>query len=180
MSKLAMVAVSETYGDVEKLLHKIVWKFQKKHGGCHDELMAEANFLFMKAYGSMSKTQNRTLRFTTWLSKIVWYGLLDHLNSVIKWQTRLPRTSETALDRIRSKDSFNMDAFVDNLSPDAKVVAKLAVNPPPDILLSAKHGHGRHNGTTMRRALVEFLSDICWATERITESFHEIQEVLGS
>lgn len=175
------VAAAETYLDVEKLLHNVVWKFQRRYGGCHEELMAEANYCFMERYRNADPVYGA--KWTTWLTRKLWYALLDYMNRKMRYCAKFPKGSqkdnEYSLQHLKSRESFDKDGFLDELSEDARLVATLALEPPPDVLINSQEGYKTENGCKIEMALIEFLRDLGWATKRIFESFEEIRKALS-
>lgn len=174
-------ACSETYHDVEKLLHDVVWKFQRKYGGSHDELMAEANYQFMERYRGAYGGQREEygVKWTTWLRQKVWFHLLDYQDKKIRHGQRLQPCSETKLANLPGRGTFDWERFLGELSCDAQVVLQIGVEDPiPDVVEAAKGGYSTGNGKKITQALYEVLLDMGWDETRILRAFAEIKGAL--
>jgi hypothetical protein len=156
-------AITETYGEVDKLLHFTVHKFIRKYGGDYDTLRADANWHFLSAYLSFKPSKSK---FSTWVSYRVHMGLLASKRDDKKrahYLKPLPtklyaRTESTARQLAR------------DLSDDAGAIIRLVLN-----IIPASFFRRRHN---KRQALVEYLTGLGWSEAKIERSFAELREEL--
>ncbi len=72
--------LTETYDNVKYLIFKIVWKFKGRYGGNFEELLAEANLLYILAYDTHDETLSA---LSTWLYTKIWKGLLSNLRNTV-------------------------------------------------------------------------------------------------
>lgn len=169
-------AATETYTDVERLIAKLVWKYSADWGPFRDseEIRAEANLVFVKAFHEYDRSRSE---FTTCLQFKIWKWFQNRMRKHYAELHRM-RMETANLNLITRKQSrFHLPDLIDELSSDAATIVRLIVDTPNDLRHILKH---RHSGTAInvRWALAEFLKDLGWTVERITESFTEIKEAL--
>lgn len=169
------MAISETYLDAQQLMKDTVNKFKWRYGGNEEDLLSEANQVFMRAWANHNPACGK---FLPWLRYEIWHNLLSTARNIAKKAERLQRQYQN-LDTVVQVERFNMDAFVGDLSKDAAMIAKLVVEPPIDVMLTAAQFKGMKNPFSVRAAIVEYLKDFGWAMSRITRSFNEITEALS-
>ncbi len=174
-------AMTETYEDTKNLIFETCWKFQKGHGGDIEELIAEANKLFVLAYDSYD---SRKSQFTTWLTTSIKNGLKRFTQT--EW-----RQSHPSLSRIKehnpyqeyeSTESFSVLELLDEMEKDAHIILQLFLDTPRDIFQSAVVGgkKSKHIQICMRKRLRNRLRQLGWNIRRITESFEEIAKAIQS
>lgn len=169
-------AKTHTYDDVKRLIYQTVHRFYKRYGGDLQELQAQANLIFLESYESHDPEK---AQFSTWLVFTLWKRLQGNLRRDLRHRELAPTV---ALGNITMPDRthFDLDQFMDELSEDARTVASLVLDLPMDIRLSLetrKQRKGWDRQTpceNIKGALVEFLWDLGWTTQRIGESFREI------
>ncbi len=170
-----MTTIDQTYPKVERMVQQIVWRFRANHGGEFDELMAEASLHFVRAYEEYEEGHGATP--LTWVRFKVTKGLLETARQMSKREALLPRT-ELDWDCQPQPSRFDIERFLADLSEDAQTTVRLIIEPPPDVIFNAHQSYGPNNPQSLRAAVEEFLADIGWGVERITESFSEIAEAL--
>lgn len=168
---MSTLACDTTYKDTENLITYTCWKFHKSHGGDFEELKAEANKLFLKAYSNFDYTKSS---FGTWLYYIIWRGLLS-------WSAKESRQTQyykntVDVDVPDKTSNWSLSDFMEELTSDARIVAMLAIDTPKEIIdiVEAKGGEIRNIRSTIRQYLVT----MGWGSKRITESFNEIRTCL--
>lgn len=178
MSKLARMAMEETFSDLEPLLHQVVHKFSRRYPGIpHDELFSVACERFVAAY----RSNKRYTKLSTWLTNMVWWGLLDYYRSEAKQHRRntpISSCPDNPLATLQARPRREFRHFLGDLTDDARFVALLATNLPPDIKLEARRRRPKAKEPVCQHALKEFLADLGWAAQRIAESFEEIRRAL--
>jgi len=185
---------NETYEEVEMLVYSIVHKFKKKYGGDFEELLSEANYLFLLVYDSYCESIGE---FTTWLHFRIWKGLLDHLGKDIKLRKNiiygdLDSTGDYGKDSQDINNDFNQipqnkiqetcqqNHFMLNLksylSMESKDVIRLVLDMPNDLLImSMKKGNSPRN---VKSSLRQYLKERGWKKTEINDCFSEIKEAL--
>lgn len=168
--ELVMRPIEETFAEMEQKIVAWVRRFERTKGGQFTELLSIAYDAFMHA--------SRTYRpekgpYEHWLKFTVWTEMLEVLRKDMGRNNRLPRR---ALDfaNYAAKSHFDSEVFVNELTSDAAIVARLALESPAEL------GHaGRSPNPVRRRGAIEaFLARLGWAAERISDSFTEIREAL--
>ena len=170
MNRLAQDAAAHTYRDVEKLIYNVIHLFQRRFGGDFYELLSEANMAYLLALQSYRKDGGAS--FSTWTQTKVWYRLMDWLRG----KMRQRRTEALDEDMFERKSEFSFEDFVAGLSPDARLVMRLTINTPTEILCVAVEMGGEPRN--FKEATREFLRELGWANSRILESFEEIRKAL--
>jgi hypothetical protein len=175
---LAETPASVSYHDVEKLIHYICGMFNRRFGGDYEEQVSEANVTYQKVYLSFDPAKGS---FTNLLCQSIW----RRLTSLNRKGMRHYTLSLDAYDG----DNCLMDGLADptppatrakelleDLSPDARLVAGLVISPPDAIetIAKGKGGFPANWSSTVRA----YLRDMGWATARIAESFDEIRRAL--
>ncbi len=175
---ITLDATTETYRDIRNLIFDTVWKFQKQYGGDFDEMVAEANLIYMKCF--ISHNPNKS-RFSTWLRFHLWKGLID-FKRFIREENKYVR-----IERFEEIENFHLYPapsyiplwdLVSELSNDAKTIVSLILE-PPGIMQSAALRKGTAP-CNIKRALQIHLSYILgWSANQIKDSFQEITTVLN-
>lgn len=163
-------AITETYLDVEKLIHATVWRFYRQHGGDVEELLSIAHERFAESYHGYDGDKGQ---FTTWLTTSIWWGLKqsqrqDAHKRVYPDLNRLPAR------RIAPE----IEAVLGELSEECRMVALLAINPPEDVKFTARCGRGEDKPASIRHGIKHYLRDMGWTNERVHTVFATIREAL--
>lgn len=170
LTKTERKVCEQTYADVEKLIAKTCWQFAKRFGGDVEELIADANTHFMRAYMAASFDSSKS-KFSTWVRTIVWRGLISDAR-----HNRRHRV-EMDLDLLEGAcERPTIDALFEDISEDARIVVALAIQTPDALydVAMARGGCPRN----FRGAIRDYLEGLRWTAERITESFAEIKDAL--
>lgn len=178
--------ITETYLDVEKLIHHICNLFRLNHGGDFDEMVGEANLIYMKVYEKWRR--GRGSKFTSYLCTSIYRRLLDLKRISIRkskiWNTSIndfERENARSVDDLSimedKKSQFDTNDFFEELTADARVILQFALEEPKELKekVIARGGHNRRNWKT---TIKEYLKEIGWTARRITESFEEIRRAL--
>lgn len=166
-----MDPATETYLENLNLLHHLVWTFQRKYGGDHDELMAQANLHWWKAYCSYDPHKGSFAKRVAW---IVMMELWKTKRSELKYQQRLNsqrfnRKQHDVVDRRFMEDL--------GLSEDGKYALKMAV--PAAQKPSPGHNPSHwYSKKYRRKVLSQMLQETGWCSIRVGETFREIKSVL--
>ncbi len=162
------MTITQTYYTVEKLIHRTTYYYSKKLKVNYEDLFCLAQEVFMKAQKAWK--QNRTANFKTYLN-----------NALRRTFSRLPRAirplhcPDHDFNTITTRERFDFNSLLENVSQDAKEMMKLAINPPLEVQwLSGR----QHNPNQVRNALKQFLRNLGWSNRRIFQSFTEIQNAL--
>lgn len=178
--------LEETYLDLQRMVIKIVSKAHKRYGGDWDELMSEANRLFVLA---CKRHDPKRGSITTCVYIAVMRGLNDRYRRECK---RLKGCHEISLDSIQmgEEDERHIEIFIKELqdtasdikhllmeiSDDAKCVVDLVLFPPRDLQEEIK---ACKNSTIKRRCIEEYLRfTLKWTRFRIRKVVQELREAL--
>lgn len=170
-SRQGRAAAEETYLDVQDLLRKQVWDLVKAYGGDFDELMAEANFLFVEAY----RGYRGEVPFSVWIRNWVRWALTDQIRIKLSHQQRYEVVDEHLLTKTYS--AWTPKSLLEELSEDAAMIVRLVLDTPSEIaiVVSGKGGQPRNFRSTIR----SYLGSIGWSAQHISETFDEIRRVLA-
>ena len=172
---------AETYEDIKLLIKNVIWKFIKQYGGVFDELEAEANFTFVKAYKMYNEKDRRNVKFTTYLHNSIWNSLM-----VFKFKHPSFKNVKNNADEILSiipikKSKFSIVDFIDELTEDSKTILALIFDLPNDLQITIKKEcieKGNKN-KKVKSCISNYLSDkIGWTDIQIKTSFNEIAEII--
>lgn len=193
---MAATATDKDYHKYEKLLMWTVHKFIETHGGDFDELMGEANMMFLKVRQIYEDAEEheRTSSFSNYLRFRVYKHFLECHRNETRHRRIAPVISIQELERnIESNTGepsditeialpapvhkFWLFEFLDELSEDAKLVTRLAVDTPIGLNnIMLRNGGRPHN----RKAVIRhYLSARGWDPQRIAQSFSEIATALS-
>ena len=171
-------AASVTFEDVHGLIRTIVYRFEERYGPyCEvQEMRAQANCIFMEAWHSYDENQSA---FTTWLSNLIWYGLLDHRKRICKLpQQESGEDVVTSAQRTNDPARFNLAILLGDMTADARIIAGLVVDSPESfrkaLLIDSKEPSPR----SVRKGLRAYLKGIGWNVHRVNRGFQEIREAI--
>lgn len=160
------LSLSESYLSVERLISSTCRKFLKRYNLDEQEVFSEAGVAFLKATESFNPAKGT--KFSTWIR---WKLYKDLMSLARKQRQSLPLDSiqEPATER-----KFFLREFLEDLSEDTRMVAKMALNTPKEILQAMR----RDTTYDLRIAIWQHLREIGWSTRKIIESFSEIRRAL--
>ncbi len=175
---ITLDATTETYWDIRNLIFDTVWKFQQQYGGDFDEMVAEANLIFIKYFLSHNSD---TSQFSTWLHFGLWKGLID-FKRFIREQNKY-----TIIKHLEEIENFYEYPVVQeyrtwellfDLGEDAKIIVQLILNLPDDLqktIIAQKESQT----LSKRKLMIHLASLLGWSYGRIKESFQEITAILN-
>ena len=79
---MTLLSQRKNYKQVRSLILDTCNRFQNKHGGDFNELVAEANLCFVIAYNDYDPARSQ---FSMWLRWKIWHGLLDMTKKNASW-----------------------------------------------------------------------------------------------
>ena len=172
------VAVTETFLEVQPLIHDFVNQFYTRYRIDKDRLVSAAYLGFMQAYDSYDP---KIAEFTTWVGTKVQNRLRDEVRRYVK-EYKKYRTGheEDYLESVpvpAPPPEFDEQAFLQKLTEDAKVVAALVLTKPIDVQLLLRQ-LGPESPANWRQAMREYLTEIDWSPERVRKSFLEVKGAL--
>jgi len=175
---ITLDATTETYFDIQNLIFDTVWKFQRQNGGDFDEMVAEANLIYMKAF--LSHNPNKS-QFSTWLRFALWKGLIDFRRFIREENRYINIKHFEEIENFHLYPASTYIPFWDlisELSDDAKTIVDLILE-PPEIMQSAalRKGNAPCNIKTALRTHLSYV--LGWSANQIKNSFQEIAAVLN-
>jgi hypothetical protein len=190
MNTTSVNPVEQTYLDVELLIKTTVHKFQRQYGGDFDDMMGEANLVYMKAY--MTYNSSKAV-FSTWLCNCIWNKLLN--NMIMKYREK----NTTKGRRVKvlsynygyeeSPEKFifesitdtppNMTDILDMLQDDAKYIADLVLNPEKASTVYSMYC----SEFSCRKSLLDGITkhlkqDLNWSRKRILEAYTSLKKII--
>ena len=169
-----MNAITETYHDVKLWIRQTVQDYRRAAGGDIEELQAEAAVHYCKAFHNYDRAR---AAFTTHVRFVVMKGLQETGRNHIKKDANRRKYKNLALEPARHR--ADVLAWASTLSPDARCLIQLALEPVNDISMEAgmRRG-GRNNPNALRSALYEYMRGAQWSAKRIATAFKEIADNL--
>lgn len=160
--------IAATYKDVEGVIHKAVQRHIKNYGGDYEDLLAQANLIFMKIYKDFDPDKGmfgKRVRF------IIEKRLVDSHRREWKVNPKDRRESNgefySPVDHYPQKSRFNIKNLMENISDDAKIAVNLALGiadeQKPDVT---------------REVLIELLFSLGWSGQRVNDAVNEVRGAL--
>lgn len=174
------MAMTDTFEDCKEILERDVALHYRRYGGDLEELRSEANMQFVEAYVRYEPSRGD---FLTWCSFRVKKELYERFvrRPTQKANRKLHQQNHDMDLHAEEDRDFWLMEFLDSLSPDAVVVAKLFLEGVPlDIRLHAMERAGKKNYTsrTLLCATREYLHDLGWSKRHANHVFDEIRSAL--
>ena len=166
-------AAEETYGEVEDYIRWQVWDLVRRYGGDFEDMMAEAASVFVAAYQTYQPGGGHP-PFTIWLRNFVRWTLIDELRIRLKHQARHDPVDPAAVPR--TYGTFSPAGFAEELGDDARLVVKLVVDTPAE-LLDIVQGKG-NQPRNFRSSIRQYLAEAGWTAIRVAAAFREIQRAV--
>lgn len=171
-------ALATTYEDSLEVIRRTVAIFHSRFSGDFEELMCEANILFMLSYDSWEEAKGN---FENWLTYRIRRGLMDTLRKA-QYRKACAKMEPLIQDPMDQMDFLPFDQEAMEVSADAKLVCRLLFDTPRDLAeaifaTDVEDALDKSTGRT-RFVLGQGLAKIGWTVDRISETFTEISEVL--
>lgn len=170
--------LEEAYLDYQKLIFDVVHKFIARYGGDFEELLGEANLIFILAFNSYNY---KAAKFSTWLYSSLWHGLQDYKRKEYRTTHFKNHSNKVSFefeeDNHPVTTSNEIIDLFDEFSNDAKEVIHLIFNAPPSISNKAL----RKSKPRITKGVVKnyIHQRFGWKHDNINKVFQEIQEVLN-
>ena len=146
-----MSNAEQAYESVRKLIGKIIKSHQQRFGGSWDDLLSEANELFMLAHTSYDPARGT---YAKRIAYKVWYGLLEKLRSQTTERRKFVPLSAVQGEIYRDSDT--------EISDETRRAINIALEMP--------------NPTKTR--LKKELRSLGWNQEAINQTFMEARQFL--
>lgn len=158
----------EAYWQCRHLIQGVVNHFLKRYPGLDEEkLMSDAHYAFMIAY---QKHDPEKGPFGQRVCGVLRHILLDGMKEEITAHTRNTPQDPSLLNLLSDSRGMDLMSRVSELSEDAKLVVRLALDLPTK----------RKGPAALRTLLVGELNKKGWNGPRIVKVFREIGEALSS
>jgi len=166
--------MEQRYESVFFLVKSTAATFARRYNCSFQDCLSEANKCFVEAFLSYTKDKSK---FSTWIRNKIWYGLMTWRRESSKY---LSRNKQTVFldDDVPQSSSFSLQAFVEDLSDDARKAVELAVFPTKDMEREFKKNK-RNQLWGMRKIIRRKLhKEFGWRHKRIDRAFKEVREAL--
>lgn len=181
LDRLDRIAAEDAYHECKEIIRLTVRRFYLQYGGDEEAYMSQSNEIFLNAFGKYDPATCQ-ISFKAHVKRCIWFQLLDTYRNRLRGQRLIPREPKAILENVsvptEEEDfEFNLAAFLQRLSDDARLVAGLTVTMPPELaaVAAAKGGQPRNIRSTIR----EHLQHAGWLSVQVTEAFAEVAEALG-
>ncbi len=166
--------VLEDYNNTRKLVGHIVRKVQYRYGGDCEEMMADADEYWWRAYTTYDSTRGTDLK--TWIYWQVW----GHLTTE---KRREKVHNVTQYERLQGDEQivqhqFDMGKLMLRLSSEAQQVVLLTVDLPIPIVKIKCSVNNPTFHDRKREAIKQYLRNCGWNRKQIDGVFQEIAEAL--
>lgn len=155
------------FESIEKLIYGMARSFNRAYGADFDDLLSEAQQVYLAA----RESYNGESKFSTWLQCKLQYAFMDYVRN------RKTHTSVHYLElSMKEEPTFNLEEFASKLSEDAKLVLKLSLDSPPELVDLMNR---LRSDLPTKTILMRFLSvHFRWFKTRAFAAFNEISEAL--
>lgn len=176
-------SLNQLYPLYEKLIYSTCWRFKKRFGGEFDELVGEANLIYVnevKRYYETTMDSNKgELPLSSWLAQKIWFGLTNKRNRhENKWANMVEHDEEKHPTHESAARHFGFVDLMDELSSDAKHMVNMLLDSPPH--LKALIEDNNDSMRTIKYTLTKYLKTRGWGVTRIKHTFREIAKVVNS
>lgn len=172
--------LEETYKDVQKLIFATAWDFWNIYGGSIDDLIGQANLIFIEALDDYDSS--RGTKLTTWVAFRIKKGMLDYRRN--QNRNKYKPTYFSIVERPLkiyplSDKEFSVMELLDELGQDAHIVLQLFFDTPREIMVDIRNSHQRidYVQAAVRNRLRNRLRQMGWTMKRIRKAFDEIKGV---
>lgn len=167
--------IAETYKDVERLIIQIVWRFWRTYGGDLDDLMGQANLIFIAALDSYNS--NRRTKLSTWIAFKIKRGLYDYMRQGNGYKPTT-RIDDDFVEKFPATNkNFSVMELLDEMEQDAYIVLQLFLETPRDVMVNILNKNGRidHVQSAVQNRLRNRLRQMGWTVKRIRKAFEELK-----
>lgn len=157
--------MTEAYQQCQHLVKGIVIRYLQHYGGEQEEIQSRANLAFTDAYLRYDPSRGS---FGQRVNGVVWNVLLEGRRRDARHNGG--RFSEAVpLEQIPNPTQFDLTEFIDDLSPDAQYVVRLAL----EVSMS-------QNRQAPLSTLITTLGNQGWRGDRIVATIRQIREALAA
>jgi len=174
-SELRKNVLEETYEDVQKLIFGVVWKFWSLYGGCIDDLIGQANLIFIDAFDRYDSSKG--VKITTWIAYKINKGLFDYMRKGNGYEPHTQIDGEFVEMFAAPNKNFSVMELLDKMGQDAHIVLQLFLETPRETIVGIRNDYDRidHVQAAIRKRLRNRLRQMGWTARRIKEAFDQIK-----
>jgi DNA-directed RNA polymerase specialized sigma subunit len=174
--RLRKDVLTETYEDMKNLIFDTTWKVQRTFGGDIDDLMGQANLLFIQAFDSYDETK---AKLTTWIASYITTGLRLYLTKERKQKYIIVDFRE--IEIAQAPNTFCITELIDEMEQDVHIIVQLFLETPKDVIISFldEDNHMRHLQGHLKRRIKNRLRQMQWNVKRIKKAFEEIKTIIN-
>ena len=167
--------IKQWYSNNKRHIDITVNRISFDNGIDHDDLMSEANMIFLKCSESYERVQKKGITFDTFFSRSLTWGLYRHV--------RRTRAKEKCISAhasgMKTSTAFDdtdimLRSVIENMSRDARMCV--------DIIMDRKEQYEKIETNRVRggrKILAAYLTkEKGWTHRRVKKAFHEIQEAI--
>lgn len=180
-SKRREWVLETTWEGVEKLMADTAHKFIRKYGSpSFEDALGIGHVVFMRVMNHDDPVHYRRGKgsFSGWLRFKFWHALLEDKEKEARRHAICPRDWSVDISRYEVAEApgpGGLTALLDDLPADARVVAKLVLNPPLDLRFELV---GRPN-QSVKQVLMCYLVESGWSRSRVVDCFERIADALA-
>ena len=174
-SRLHKEILTEAYKDMQKLIAGVAWNFWSIRGGDLDDLIGQANLIFIDAFNTYDPS--RGTKLATWLTFKIKRGLFDYIRNGNVYEQHTSIDDEFAeIYPALSKD-FSVMELLDEMEHYAHIVLQLFLETPKEIIIKVLNKQRRidHTQAHLRNRLMNRLRQMGWTVRRMRAAFEEIK-----
>lgn len=167
--------LTETYKDMQKLVAGAAWNFWYIYGGDVDDLIAQANLIFIDAFDTYDSSRSK---LTTWLTFKIRKGLFEYMRNGNGHRLMHARIDDEFIKKQPAPNGdFSVIELVDEMEQDARIVLQLFLETPREVMVNILNSNRRidHAQAHMRKRLRNRLRQMGWTVRRIRKAFEEIK-----
>jgi DNA-directed RNA polymerase specialized sigma24 family protein len=168
--------ISETWEDVRPIMLSYAKKFQTQYGGRWDDWVSLGHEIYMKAYTRWKPTGGT--KFTTWFAFFLSKLYMERVRRDAMQSARHKRVNADVDAFIKPSRSFDIEAFINDLSEDARMVTMMVLCNDERLGLRAKRSRTPEHERVLTE-LISVLHDIGWEETRIFDTFDEVSSALS-
>lgn len=165
----------ETYMKHRKMLLKLCWEFHALTGADMDDLISEANLVFVE---SLNLYRGDVGAFSTWLYRSVQFKfmtLMRQRGKKLKRERSLPQLVELA-DNSRFDENILLDIALSDLSLSSKIIINLIFS--DDSPVTVRCDESGWAKRISKASIREYLKETGWSGKKISACFKEISDLV--
>lgn len=192
-NQLRSTAIADTFADVSDLIHKMAWKFSRQYALPFEEVHSEAVLRFMIAYNEFDRNWGKGASFSSFLYFCLHCNLTDfckrefrHTHLAVRFLDESEEdTAEDMLERLHYHENGwrrgRLDEIADEVSEWwgqwGRQFLDIVFNEPEGLRIMLA-SEGTKTPHRYKRVLQEFLMDMDWPKEFVSDIFKALSIIL--